>query len=86
MDGTELEREKGIAIQRIATFCEWQANSPASSKREMYATDIIGTRGAFRLSCSLNLLMVRPLFRLDRHHDGSRVGVTRTGWCGFGAV
>jgi hypothetical protein len=87
MDSMELEREKGITIQSAATFCDWEAKSPATGEQEKYAINIIDTPGTFCSSCSLRpLIMARHFFRSCRFHDRSRARVTRTGWCGFGAV
>ena len=70
MDSMELEREKGITIQSAATFCDWQAKSPATGEQEKYAINIIDTPGASRSCCSLSpLIVIRHLFRPCRFHD-----------------
>jgi len=45
MDSMELEREKGITIQSAATFCDWEATSPATNEKHKYAINIIDTPG-----------------------------------------
>jgi len=45
MDSMELEREKAITVQSVATFCDWQGKSPVTGEQEQYAINIIDTPG-----------------------------------------
>ncbi len=58
MDSMELEREKGITIQSAATFCDWQAKSPATGEQEKYAINIIDT-WMVRFWCCVRYLAFR---------------------------
>jgi hypothetical protein len=57
MDSMELKHEKGITIQSMAMFCDWNTKSPTMCKQEKYAVNIIDMPGAFLSPCSLCLLM-----------------------------
>jgi len=70
MDSMELEREKGITIQSAATFCDWQAKSPATGVQEKYAINIIDTPGAFPSSFSFEAApWFGIFFRSRRFYD-----------------
>lgn len=60
MDSMELEREKGITIQSAATFCDWEANMPATGEKEKYAINIIDTPGASLSTLSLLRCALAP--------------------------
>ena len=58
MDHMELEREKGITIQSVATFCDWDATMPLTNEKKSFAINIIDTPGEFITSLSFLLSII----------------------------
>jgi elongation factor G len=54
----ELKGEKNITIQSAATFCDWEAKSPATGEQENYVINVIDTPGAFHPSYSFESAVV----------------------------
>jgi elongation factor G len=67
----------GEGTESAATFCDWDAKSPAAGEREKYAIHIIDTPGAFVATFLQPQLFELTLVRLYTDHVDFTIQVER---------